>query len=146
MTYAIVKNNQIEAVGTIGQLFPNVSFTSDGPDAAFLNENGVVDVLSSKEYDAATEKLEWCAPYLEGGKVYAVEAVALTSAELAEKEAAQVDRVRADRNVKLDQCDWTQLPDSPVDKAAWAAYRQELRDVPDQQGFPLSINWPAMPL
>lgn len=38
--------------------------------------------------------------------------------------------VRSWRNEQLKDTDWTQLPDSTVDKAAWAAYRQVLRDLP----------------
>lgn len=61
------------------------------------------------------------------------------------KDAEQAERVRADRNSKLADCDWTQLADSPVDKAVWATYRQALRDIPTQVGFPWNINWPAQP-
>lgn len=53
--------------------------------------------------------------------------------------------VRARRNDLLAQSDWTQLNDSPVDKAAWAVYRQSLRDLTDQQGFPDKITWPEVP-
>jgi hypothetical protein len=42
--------------------------------------------------------------------------------------------------------DWTQLPDVPLaTKEAWATYRQALRDITDQEGYPLNINWPLMP-
>ena len=48
--------------------------------------------------------------------------------------AHDIDRllrdVRAWRNMELIMSDFTQLPDSPVDSAAWAVYRQELRDLP----------------
>ncbi|AZB56845.1 phage tail protein, partial [Cereibacter sphaeroides] len=45
----------------------------------------------------------------------------------------------------LAACDWTQVADAPVDRAAWAAYRQTLRDVPEQAGFPAGIAWPEPP-
>lgn len=54
-------------------------------------------------------------------------------------------RVREQRNKLLAECDWTQLADSPVDKAAWATYRQALRDVPAQAGFPWEVTWPTKP-
>lgn len=60
-------------------------------------------------------------------------------------DARQADVVRADRNTRLAACDWTQLPDAPVDAAAWAAYRQDLRDVTAQTGFPWNITWPTEP-
>jgi hypothetical protein len=59
----------------------------------------------------------------------------------ADKTAAQV---RQERGVKLTASDWTQVADAPVDKAAWAAYRQALRDIPTQAGFPLNVVWPAV--
>ena len=58
--------------------------------------------------------------------------------------AAQWESVRAIRNTKLENCDWTQLPDAPVDATAWAAYRQELRDITTQTD-PFNITWPTEP-
>jgi hypothetical protein len=49
------------------------------------------------------------------------------------------------RNRLLALSDWTQVPDAPVDKAAWAEYRQALRDIPSQEGFPHSVVWPDKP-
>jgi len=54
-------------------------------------------------------------------------------------------QVRAERDRLLADSDWTQVPDAPVDQAAWATYRQALRDVPQQAGFPDDINWPTTP-
>jgi hypothetical protein len=56
---------------------------------------------------------------------------------------AAADVVRAERNRLLDESDWTQLEDAIVDKQAWVDYRQALRDVPQQAGFPWTINWPT---
>ena len=55
---------------------------------------------------------------------------------------------RATRAGLLAASDWTQLPDSPLSgdaRAAWAAYRQALRDISDQPGFPQVIDWPEAP-
>lgn len=54
-------------------------------------------------------------------------------------------KVRKQRNAKLAECDWTQVADAPVDKAAWATYRQALRDISAQAGFPWEIQWPTQP-
>jgi hypothetical protein len=64
---------------------------------------------------------------------------------IAAKDAEQAKAMRDQRNTKLAESDWTQLADSTVDKAAWAAYRQELRDVPAQTGFPWEVTWPTQP-
>jgi len=53
--------------------------------------------------------------------------------------------VRQQRNALLSACDWTQLPDSPADHEVWATYRQELRDVTAQEGFPWDVTWPEAP-
>ena len=53
--------------------------------------------------------------------------------------------VRADRNARIAATDWTQIADSTADKPAWATYRQALRDVPSQVGFPQSVTWPQEP-
>lgn len=52
--------------------------------------------------------------------------------------------VRADRNGLLAACDWSQLPDAPVDAQAWAEYRQALRDITNQPD-PFAIIWPEEP-
>jgi hypothetical protein len=56
-----------------------------------------------------------------------------------------ISAIRKNRDIELTLSDWTQLPDTNVDKTAWANYRQALRDVPQQEGFPYSIIWPAKP-
>jgi hypothetical protein len=54
-------------------------------------------------------------------------------------------QVRMERDILLSASDWTQVADAPVDKQAWAEYRQALRDVPQQSGFPESVTWPIPP-
>jgi hypothetical protein len=61
------------------------------------------------------------------------------------KDAEQAKNVRADRTKRLADSDWTQIADSTADKAAWAAYRQALRDITAQAGFPWTIDWPTQP-
>lgn len=53
--------------------------------------------------------------------------------------------VRNERNRLLSESDWTQVADAPVDQAAWAIYRQDLRDIPKQKGFPMKVFWPVKP-
>lgn len=65
--------------------------------------------------------------------------------EITERTDAKAGNIRQKRNQRLADCDWTQLPDAPVNAAAWAAYRQDLRDVTSQAGFPWDITWPEQP-
>ena len=56
------------------------------------------------------------------------------------------DAAREWRNKLLDDCDNMMVPDRPgVDVPAWTEYRQALRDIPEQDGFPLAIVWPETP-
>jgi hypothetical protein len=74
----------------------------------------------------------------EEGHPQAVEQT-FTDEELAEA-------VRRERDGLVKDSDWTQLPDIPDSvRAAWSIYRQELRDVPQQQGFPRDVQWPVKP-
>jgi hypothetical protein len=49
------------------------------------------------------------------------------------------------RNELLQASDWTQVSDAPVDHAAWAIYRQELRDLPENTEDPRNPVWPTRP-
>jgi hypothetical protein len=60
-------------------------------------------------------------------------------------DTTQAEAMRKQRTDKLKDSDWTQLADSAADKAAWAAYRQALRDITSHEGFPHSIVWPMQP-
>jgi hypothetical protein len=77
--------------------------------------------------------------------------VTKTAAENEAAYKAKVDadvavNVRSQRDAKLAECDWTQANDSPLKAAsAWTTYRQSLRNVPAQSGFPHTVTWPTKP-
>jgi len=54
-------------------------------------------------------------------------------------------RLRHWRDIELTKSDWTQLPDVPIDKEAWAIYRQALRDLPTSNDDPRKIELPNVP-
>lgn len=67
---------------------------------------------------------------------------------LAQTEEQIAAKVRAERNALLSACDWMVLSDAPLtelQKSSGVTYRQLLRDVPDQVGFPQNITWPSEP-
>jgi len=68
----------------------------------------------------------------------------LSADDSAAKVGAQWDVIRAERNKLLAESDWTQLPDASADAAAWATYRQALRDITTQAN-PFAIVWPQGP-
>jgi hypothetical protein len=61
------------------------------------------------------------------------------------KDEEQAKVIRTTRNQKLKDTDWTQVADAPVNKPQWATYRQALRDITAQPGFPWEISWPVKP-
>lgn len=72
----------------------------------------------------------------------------LTAAEIAALQPTSeqlATSARTKRNALLAASDWTQVIDAPVDQAAWATYRQALRDITAQVGFPTTIDWPVEP-
>ena len=80
------------------------------------------------------------------GKWYTKYSVADMDAEaIAVKDAEQATAIRQQRGEMLKDTDWTQVADAPVDQAAWATYRQALRDITAQTGFPWDIEWPVAP-
>lgn len=126
------------------EAFPNVSFPQSGPEDAFLAEHGYAKVNMFKDHDRATQKLVNVPPYYEAPWVYTVIVAEKTPEDLAAEKEAQWVIIRSERNRKLAECDWTQLPDAPVDAAVWATYRQALRDITTQSD-PYAIMWPEEP-
>jgi phage terminase small subunit len=55
------------------------------------------------------------------------------------------ERLRLQRDALLKQSDWTQLEDAVCDKAAWAIYRQALRDLPSSVKDPRDAEFPVAP-
>jgi hypothetical protein len=51
---------------------------------------------------------------------------------------------RETRDDLLKQTDWRASSDLTL-SSEWSTYRQALRDVPQQEGFPSTINWPTKP-
>lgn len=58
------------------------------------------------------------------------------------------EEIRNQRNQKLFESDWTNLPNAPLttkQKNQWIKYRQQLRNIPKQSNFPTRIIWPIKP-
>lgn len=127
------------------EMFANVSFGAAGPTDDFLADNNAVKVSVFREHDRAIEKLQSCDPVIEDGFAYIVEVVAKTQEDIDADIASKAAQMRSQRDAALKASDWTQVLDAPVDQAAWAAYRQALRDLPDAVGFP-DVDFPQSPI
>jgi hypothetical protein len=68
--------------------------------------------------------------------------------QIAAKDAEQAKAVRQERDKRLADCDWRvikALESNIPQDFEWAAYRQALRDISTQSGFPWDITWPDAP-
>jgi len=125
-----------------------------GGDIVFEGPQATGGTVYQYSQRAGVEQIEgkWYTKYILG-PVFTdttVDGVTTTAAEneaayKAMKDAEQAQSVRTSRGEKLKDSDWTQVADAPVDKAAWAIYRQALRDITSQAGFPWTIEWPEQP-
>lgn len=73
----------------------------------------------------------------------------MTDEERAAHDDNKAALIRMARHNKLTMCDWTHTTDSTLPaekKAEWAAYRQQLRDITTQPGFPWDVVWPDEPM
>jgi hypothetical protein len=135
------------------------------PNTAFNNNLTLLEMYSGKEanlagnvlvkvveqpqptFDAKTQSITLdLKPTLNNGEWqlgWTVSTLTQAQRDAAEQKKAAV--IREQRTQKLKDSDWTQIADAPVDKTAWAAYRQALRDVPSQAGFPWDVQWPSTP-
>jgi hypothetical protein len=145
MQLARIQSGNVTVTGHYRDLFPNTSFSEQGPSTQFLQEQNCKIINYFKPHEKETQKLVSVQPYLENDEVYAVEVQPITEQEQQAKTNAKAAEVRNQRNNLISASDWTQLADSPADKAAWATYRQALRDIPQQEGFPLNVIWPTPP-
>jgi hypothetical protein len=126
------------------QIFSQVSFPASGPSDEFLAEQDAYKVNVFIDHDRATQKLVPAEPYIEDGWAYTVTVADKTEDEIAADTDARAAHVRAQRDRLLAASDWTQVLDAPVDRTAWATYRQALRDLPQAEGFP-DVDMPRDP-
>ena len=143
MKYAIIDGTTVKNTGTIQKLFPNTSFSVAGPNADFLTENNVVELVQTLTYTRPTQKLTTVDAYVDSGKVYTVKVESTTSDEQTDLTNQQWVNVRSERDLKLQETDWRASSDLTLSDT-WKTYRQALRQVPTQSD-PFNITWPTKP-
>jgi len=149
--YVKVENGQVVAFPYGFDLLrrdnPNISFPEPMPDER-MADFGVFPVQPREvpqSFDPITQNIAQVDPVLENGQwIQQWLVTEATPEEVSQRTEGVADSVRAERDQKLAASDWTQLPDVNVDKQKWADYRQKLRDVTDQPGFPLNVIWPTV--
>jgi hypothetical protein len=150
--FAKITNQAIEkypySIGDLRKANPNVSFSAY-PSDDDLRDYGLERVyFSTQPSFAETQVLEESTPVFNTEsqrweQVWVVRE--MTQEEMQNLVEEKSNIIRQDRNQKLASSDWTQVADAPVDKATWATYRQALRDITSQSGFPLNVTYPDVP-
>lgn len=144
--YRVRSTGEVKSQGEVRSLYPNTSFPSQW-SAELVEELGLDPVLETPAPTVTRYQTAYKdgVEQVNGNWQWKWSISEMDDEAKASKDAAEAVGVRATRDARLSGSDWTQVADAPVDKAAWATYRQALRDVPSQAGFPYDINWPSKP-
>lgn len=154
--------NYVKASGSVVDQYPygRENLRADNPNTAFprqmsdekLAEYGIYPVFFTNQpfHDEKTQKLvKQTEPTLIDGRwELGWDVVDKTQQEIEDDTLVRAIEIRQERNAKLTECDWTQLADNRLtaeQKAAWTVYRDALRDLPNQAGFPWDVVWPTQP-
>lgn len=125
---------------------PNTSFPSPITDEDLAEWNVFpVTPVDAPKVDHTKTVAEGTPEFVNGSFQQVWNVTDASAEEIEARSQAKAVEIRTERNRLISGCDWTQLPDAPVDAANWKLYRQALRDIPEQQGFPWNVNWPLAP-
>lgn len=151
MNYAFLNDGQVDeypfVINALRKKFPQVSFPRD-ITTINLNEYNVVSVelTDRPTFNEKTHYLSEGVPINENGVWKQTWVLTeFSTDEIQQHLLDKQEEEREKRNKLLKKSDWTQLSDTPTNTAAWAVYRQALRDLPSQEGFPYNITWPTQP-
>lgn len=126
---------------------PTISFPAEISDET-LAEHSVYPVgyASAPAYDPATQRMVTSSqPSLVNGNwIITKSIVDKTAEQITNDTATKSEQVRLTRNKRLSETDWCAGTDVTM-TTEMATYRQALRDVPAQEGFPYSVTWPTKP-
>lgn len=147
--YRIKSSGEVKTQGEIRQMYPNTSFPKTwspelveelGLDVVFEAPTPSTTVYQTAFKDGVEQ--------VNGKWTWKWSISEMDDEAKAAKDAEAAKGVRASRDAKLAECDWLVIKaaETGVPLAAdWATYRQALRDVPSQVGFPHNVTWPAKP-
>ena len=138
------------SIGELRRDNPNISCPKR-PSDELLASYDVFPVVTADmpSYNRITHDLTESTPELiDGAWTQQWSVIAVSESEVVERTAEVAEQARLDRDNLLKQSDWraikSQEPGASISQA-WNDYRQALRDVPQQAGFPSTITWPTKP-
>ena len=152
---AKIKNNQIDVypynILDLYKDYPNVSFPKDvEADSELLAQYNVVIIASTPKPTVESNKkaVKGEVGFVDGAWRETWDIIDMSPEEIQFDIENKLGNILGSRRGLLTKTDWTQLPDSPLaseKKAEFATYRQAIRDLPTQPGYPDNITWPEMP-
>ena len=150
--HALINNGMVEiypySIGQLRKDNPNTSFPKNVSDETLQTFKVFRVFFSTQPEVTEFQVLEEGTPVFdqEAGRWTQVFVVRdMSEEEIAQITASKAEQIRNERNSLLVASDWTQVIDAPVDQTAWAEYRQALRDITSQEGFPHNVVWPTKP-
>jgi len=148
--YRVKSTGEIKSQGEVRSMYPNTSFPSQWTPA-LVEELGLDPVFESptptttRYQTAYKDGVEQDA---QGRWLWKWSISEMDDETKAAKDAEAAKAVRATRDGKLAECDWVVIKNLELNQnipGVWEVYRQGLRDVPAQAGFPYDITWPSKP-
>lgn len=148
--YRVRSTGEVKSQGEIRSLYPNTSFPSQwspelveelGLDPVFESPTPSTTIYQTAYKDGVEQDAK-------GRWLWKWSISEMDADGKAVKDAEQAKAVRDRRNRLIAECDWLVIKaaETGVPLAAdWGAYRQSLRDIPSQAGFPYNITWPEKP-
>lgn len=116
------------------------------PEKYFVETPEWPQMRDAPEFDPFTQRIQEREWELGVDEWIEWDIIPLTAEEQAEFAATVAGDIRSQRNWMLITTDYIYSPDCQIeDKGPWEVYRQALRDVPQQPGFPKSVTWPEHP-
>ena len=148
--YRVKSTGEIKSQGEVRSMYPNTSFPSQWTPA-LVEELGLDPVFESPtptttRYQVAFK--DGVEQDAQGRWLWKWSISEMDDDAKAAKDAEAAKAVRADRDRRLAECDWVVIKNLELNQnipGVWEVYRQGLRDVPAQAGFPHDITWPAKP-
>jgi hypothetical protein len=163
MEFRVRSSGELKSQGEIRKLNPNVSLPKVWNSNVY-DTLGIDPVLETPKPDTTGDykivvrdgaeqdaNSKWVQKWVERDMFSDTTEDGVTTTK-AEHEAAYqtrldteaAERVRSERDQKLKVTDWMGLSDVTM-SAEWATYRQSLRDITAQDGFPHTVTWPDEP-
>lgn len=148
--YRVRSTGEVKSQGEIRSLYPNTSFPSQwspelveelGLDVVFESPTPTTTVYQTAFKDGVEQDAQ-------GRWLWKWSISEMDADAKAAKDAEAAKGVRATRDRLIAETDWIVIKNLELNQnvpGVWEVYRQNLRDVPEQAGFPHNVNWPAKP-